>query len=65
MNIIEVDFLSIVVGYTVGIAMMWSITQTVFHTEVNDDEEKTEEGDANFRNSVYHWNYPYNLPTSD
>jgi hypothetical protein len=63
-NIIEVDFLSIVVGYTVGVAMMWSITQTVFHTEVNDDEE-TEGSDANFRNSVYHWNYPYNLPTSD
>ena len=64
MNIIELDFLSIVIGYTVGIIMMWSVTQTVFHTEVNDDEG-TEGSDANFRNSVYHWNYPYNLPTSD
>lgn len=65
MNIIELDFLSIVVGYTVGVAMMWSITQTVFHTEVNDDEEKTKEGDANFRGGFYHGNYPYNLPTSN
>ena len=30
MNIIELDFMSIVIGYTVGIAMMWSLTQTVF-----------------------------------
>ena len=64
MNIIEVDFLSIVIGYTVGVALMWSVTQTVFHTEVNDDEG-TERHDQNFRDSVYHWNYPYNLPTSD
>ena len=64
MNIIEVDFLSIVIGYTVGVALMWSITQTVFHTEVNDDEG-TKESDENFRNSTYHWNYPYNLPTPD
>ena len=64
MNIIEVDFLSIVIGYTVGITMMWSLTQTVFHTEVNDDEG-TKEGDENIRSSVYHWNYPYNLPTPD
>ena len=62
MNIIELDFLSIVVGYTF---MMWSVTQTVFHTEVNDDEGKTKEGDANFRGGFYHGNYPYNLPTSD
>ena len=64
MNIIEVDFMSIVIGYTVGVAMMWSITQTVFHTEVNDDEG-TKESDANFRGGFYHGNYPYNLPTSD
>ena len=64
MNIIEVDFLSIVIGYTVGVALMWSVTQTIFHTEVNDDEG-TKESDENFRGSTYHWNYPYNLPTSD
>jgi hypothetical protein len=64
MNIIELDFMSIVIGYSIGIAMMWSLTQTIFHTEVNDDEE-TKEGDENIRSSVYHWNYPYNLPTSD
>ncbi len=64
MNIIELDFMSIVIGYSIGIAMMWSLTQTVFHTEVNDDEG-TKEGDENFRGSTYHWNYPYNLPTSD
>ena len=63
MNIIEVDFLSIVIGYTVGVALMWSVTQTIFHTEVNDDEG-TKESDENFRGSTYHWNYPYNLPTS-
>ena len=64
MNIIEVDFMSIVIGYTVGVALMWSITQTIFHTEVNDDEG-TKEGDENIRNIVYHWNYPYNLPTPE
>lgn len=64
MNIIEVDFLSIVIGYTVGVALMWSVTQTIFHTEVNDDEG-TKESDENFRGSTYHWNYPYNLPTPD
>ena len=64
MNIIELDFMSIVIGYSIGIAMMWSLTQTVFHTEVNDDEG-TKEGDENIRNSVYHWNYPYDLPTSN
>ena len=63
MNIIEIDFLSIVIGYTVGVALMWSVTQTVFHTEVNDDEG-TEGHDQNFRDSVYHWNYPYNLFTN-
>ena len=64
MNIIEIDFLSIVIGYTVGVAMMWSLTQTVFYTE-NEDDGKTKGNDENFRGSVYHWNYPYNLPTSD
>ena len=64
MNFIEVDFLSIVIGYSVGVALMWSITQTVFHTEVNDDEG-TKKSDENFRSSTYHWNYPYNMPTSD
>tara|TARA_R100000734_G_C3228992_1_gene37727 strand:- start:56 stop:250 length:195 start_codon:yes stop_codon:yes gene_type:complete len=64
MNFIEVDFLSIVIGYTVGVALMWSVTQTIFHTEVNDDEG-TKESDENFRGSTYHWNYPYNLPTPD
>ena len=64
MNIIEVDFLSVVIGYMAGVMLMWSLTQTVFHTEVNDDEG-TKASDENFRNSTYHWNYPYNLPTSD
>ena len=64
MNIIEVDFLSIVIGYTVGVTLMWSITQTIFHTEVNDDEG-TKKDDENIRNSFYHWNYPYNNFTSE
>ncbi len=64
MNIIELDFMSIVIGYTVGVAMMWSLTQTVFYTE-NEDDGKTKRDDENSRSSVYHWNYPYNLPTSD
>ena len=64
MNIIELDFMSIVIGYTVGVAMMWSLTQTVFYTE-NENDGKAKRNDENFRSSVYHWNYPYNLPTSD
>ncbi len=64
MNIIELDFMSIVIGYTVGVAMMWSLTQTVFYTE-NEDDGTTKRDDENSRGSVYHWNYPYNMFTSD
>ena len=64
MGLIEVDFLSIVIGYMVGVTLMWSLTQTVFHTEVNDDEG-TKESDENIRSSFYHWNYPYNMFASD
>lgn len=64
MNIIQIDFLSIIIGYTVGIAMMWSLTQTVFHTE-NEDDKKAKRNDENSRRSIYHWNYPYDMFTPE
>lgn len=59
MNIIELDFISIVIGYMVGVALMWSLTQTVFYKE-NEDDKKAKSNDENSKHSVYHWNYPYN-----
>ena len=29
MGLIEIDFLSIVVGYMVGVALMWSLCETL------------------------------------
>ena len=41
MNIIELDFQSIVVGYMVGVALMWSLCNT-FYGENNEQRTKTD-----------------------
>ena len=46
MNIIEIDFLSIIIGYVVGVALMWSLCST-FYGENN--EQRTETDSKNTR----------------
>ena len=41
MNIIEVDFLSIVIGYMVGVMLMWSLCNT-FYGENNEQRTETD-----------------------
>jgi hypothetical protein len=63
MNIIELDFSSVVIGYTIGIALMWSIHTVLFEEQLND--ETTERHNEAVRNSPYTWNYPYDSSTSN
>ncbi len=39
MGLISVDFQSIVIGYVVGVALMWSINETLYG---DNNEERTE-----------------------
>ncbi len=41
MNIIEIDFLSIIIGYVVGVALMWSLCST-FYGENNEQRTETD-----------------------
>ena len=63
MNIFTLDFLSVAIGYSVGIALMWSIHTVLFEEEI--DEQATERHNEAVRNSPYSWNYPYDIPASD
>ncbi len=40
MGIISVDFQSVVIGYAVGIALMWSINETLYGDNNNERSEK-------------------------
>ena len=40
MGFISVDFQSIVIGYAVGIALMWSINETLYGDNNNERSEK-------------------------
>ena len=42
MGLIQIDFLSIVVGYMVGVALMWSLSNTLY----GDNNEKRAEKDS-------------------
>ena len=42
MGLIDLDFMSIVVGYVVGVALMWSICNTLY----GDNNEKRAEKDS-------------------
>ena len=42
MGLIEIDFLSIVVGYMVGVALMWSLSETLY----GDNNETRAEKDS-------------------
>ena len=63
MSLFPLDFLSVVIGYSVGIALMWSIHTVLFEEEL--DDETTERHNEAVRNSPYSWNYPYDTATSD
>jgi len=63
MNIISLDFSSVVIGYTIGIALMWSIHTVLFEEEL--DESTTERHNEAVRISPYTWHYPYDTATSD
>ena len=39
MGLIQIDFLSIVVGYVVGVALMWSLNETLYG---DNNEQRTE-----------------------
>ena len=63
MGVISLDFQSVIIGYTIGIVLMWSIHTVLFEGD-NEIDEQTERHEA-VRNSPYSWNYPYDIPTSD
>ena len=63
MNVIDLDFISVIIGYTAGLALMWSIHTVLFEEEL--DESTTERHNEAVRNSPYSWDYPYDTVTSD
>tara|TARA_B100001564_G_scaffold252377_1_gene214511 strand:+ start:168 stop:359 length:192 start_codon:yes stop_codon:yes gene_type:complete len=63
MSFINLDFLSVAAGYSIGIALMWSIHTVLFEEEL--DEATTERHNEAVRNSPYSWDYPYDTVTSD
>ena len=57
MNIIEIDFLSIIIGYVVGVALMWSLCGT-FYGENNEERTETDFKDTRPRyDRRYHMLY--------
>ena len=63
MNIVQLDFISVVTGYVIGLCLMWSIHTVLFEEEI--DEQTTEKHNEAVRTSPYSWNYPYDTATSD
>ena len=61
MSFIQLDFLSVVIGYASGIALMWSIHTVLFEEDLDDTTAKKH--DEAVRNSPYSWNYPYDTAT--
>lgn len=45
MGLIDLDFMSIVIGYVVGVALMWSISETLY----GDNNERSEKDSENTR----------------
>ena len=57
MGLIEVDFLSIVIGYMVGVALMWSLCST-FYGENNEKRAEKDSEDTRPRyDRRYHMLY--------
>ena len=56
MGLIDLDFMSIVIGYVVGVALMWSICTTLY----GDNNERSEKDSEDIRPSYdrrYHMLY--------
>ena len=47
MGLISMDFQSVVIGYAIGIALMWSLNELLYGD--NNDEERTEKDSKNTR----------------
>jgi hypothetical protein len=59
---IELDFISVVVGYIVGVFLTWSLTFTLYGC---DNDERTEDSSQRANSGIYGWNYPYDGNTFD
>ena len=57
MNIIEVDFLSIVIGYMVGVMLMWSLCNTFYGENNEQRAEKDSEHTRPRYDRRYHMLY--------
>ena len=55
MGIIDLDFQSIVIGYIVGVALMWSICETLY----GDNNEKRAETDSENTRPKFNRRYHY------
>ena len=53
MGFISVDFQSVVIGYAVGIALMWSINETLY----GDNNEQRAEKDSEYTRPRYDRRY--------
>ena len=59
MGIIDLDFQSIVIGYAVGVALMWSICETLYG---DNNEERTKK---DFKNTRPRYDRRYHLLYGD
>ena len=53
MGLIDIDFMSIIVGYVVGVALMWSICTTLY----GDNNEQRTETDFEYTRPRYDRRY--------
>jgi len=53
MGLISMDFQSIVIGYAVGVALMWSINETLY----GDNNEERTETDSEYTRPCYDRRY--------
>lgn len=57
---INLDLISVVIGYVCGVLLTWSITFTLYGCDENGKQQREKEELDNFWNSPYPGNYPYN-----
>lgn len=49
----EINWFSIMIGYIIGVSLMWSLCSTIY-LEENDENEKNNKHSTS---SIYGWNY--------
>jgi hypothetical protein len=57
MGLIDLDFMSIVIGYVVGVALMWSISETLYGDNNGTRAEKDSENIRPRYDRRYHMLY--------